>query len=137
MTIPTRFLVAVFLVLICFTLISVRSTGQPFMISTPQMLSDPFLQLPSETSVRVVWFTEFAGSDHRVAYGENLNQTAAATTTKLSRTREDQNSRMVIRPKRVKFKEPTMRDIWRHESEVTGLTPSTRVPYRDCEDGKL
>jgi len=23
-----------------------------------------------------------------------------------------------------------MRDIWRHESEVTGLTPSTRVPYR-------
>jgi len=60
------------------------------MISTPQMLSDPFLQLPSETSVRVVWFTEFAGSDHRVAYGENLNQTAAATTTK--QPREDQNS---------------------------------------------
>jgi len=65
------------------------------------MLSDPFLQL-SETSVRVVWFTEFAGSDHRVAYGENLNQTAAATTTN-SRTREDQNSRIGDQAERVKF----------------------------------
>jgi hypothetical protein len=110
------------------------------MISTPQMLSDPFLQLPSETSVRVVWFTEFAGSDHRVAYGENLNQTTVATTTKLSRTREDQNSRIGDQAEKGQvYKQPTMRDIWRHEAEVTELTPSTRVPYRVTsvrEDGK-
>lgn len=140
MTSRTQFLVAVFFVLICFTLISVRSTGQPFMTSAPQLLSDPFLQLPSETSVRVVWFTEFAGSDHRIAYGENLNQTAVATTTKLRRTREDQNSKVGDQTKKGQvYKEPTMRDIWRHEAEVTGLTPSTRVPYRVTsmrEDGK-
>jgi len=90
MTIPTQFLVAVFF---CSHLL--YSNKRAFNWATiydvaPQMLSDPFLQLPGETSVRVVWFTEFAGSDHRVAYGENLNQTA--DHHKLSRTREDQNS---------------------------------------------
>jgi len=90
------------------------------MISTPQMLSDPFLQLPSETSVRVVWFTEFAGSDHRVAYGENLNQTAA-TTTKLSQPREDQNSRIGDQAERVKFTK-SQRCVT-SGGQVTGLTP--------------
>ena len=90
------------------------------------MLSDPFLQLPTETSVRVVWFTEFAGSDHIVAYGQNFNQTAVATTSKLSRTREDQKSRVGDQT----LESQTKRDIWRHEAEVTGLTPNTRIPYR-------
>ncbi|MWY86375.1 metallophosphoesterase, partial [Francisella tularensis] len=109
-------------------------------MTAPQMLSDPFLQLPTETSVRVVWFTEFAGSDHTVTYGQKLNQTTVATTTKLSRTREDQNSRVGDQTKDGQvYKKPTMRDIWRHEAEVTGLTPSSRVPYRVTsvrEDGK-
>jgi len=108
------------------------------MTSAPQLLSDPFLQLPTETSVRVVWFTEFAG-EHTVAYGQNLNQTAVATTTKLSRTREDHKSRVGNQTQEGEYKQPRMRDIWRHEADVTGLTPGIRVPYRVTsvrEDGK-
>lgn len=110
------------------------------MSSAPQLLSDPFLQLPTENSVRVVWFTEFAGSQHIVVYGQNLNQTTVATTTKLSRTREDQKSRVKDQTQESKvYKQPTIRDIWRHEAEVTGLSSNIRVPYRVTsvrEDGK-
>lgn len=98
--------------------------------SQPRLLSDPFLQLPTTDSIRVVWFTEFAGSSHTVAYGENLKQTAAATTTKLSRTREDRESRLGAQSQDSQYQQATMRDIWRHEVEVTGLTPGIRVPYR-------
>lgn len=95
------------------------------MTSATQLLTDPFLQLPTENSVRVVWFTEFAGSHHIVAYGENFCQIVTANTTKLSRTREDQNSKVEqVYPK------TTTRNIWRHEAEVTGLIPNTKVPYR-------
>ena len=101
------------------------------MTSAPQLLTDPFLQLPTETSVRVVWFTEFLGSQHIVVYGENLNQTAVATTSKLSRTREDQNSRVGNQTQDGQvYQQPIKRDIWRHEAVVTGLTPGTRVEYR-------
>lgn len=95
------------------------------------LLTDPFLQLPTPTSVRVVWFTEFKGDRHTVAYGSQLQQTATATTTKLSHVREDAQSKVgrqagdgSVYPK------TTMRDIWRHEATVTGLTPGQRVPYR-------
>ena len=109
------------------------------MMSPPQLLSDPFLQLPSETSVRVVWFTEFAGYRHTVTYGPHLNQTAVATTNKLSRTREDRKSRVGSQTQEGQYKETTVRDIWRHEAEITELTPGTRVPYFVAsvrEDGK-
>ncbi len=99
-------------------------------------LTDPFLQNPTETSVRVVWFTEFAGVQHRLAYGENLNRQAVATTTQLSRTREDANSHVEGSEK---LQTPTRREIWRHEAEATGLTPGRRVPYRVTsvrEDGQ-
>jgi hypothetical protein len=109
-------------------------------MSEPQLLTDPFLQLPTETSVRVVWFTEFVGSSHTVTYGTDFNQIATATTTKLSRTREDQNSRVGKQTQNAEVsQQPTRRDIWRHEAEVRGLTPDTRVPYRVTsvrEDGK-
>jgi hypothetical protein len=104
--------------------------------SVPQLLTDPFLQLPTETSVRVVWFTEFVGSQHIVTYGENLDKTALATTTKLSRTREDQDSQVA---NKTQYQKPIKRDIWRHEVEVTGLTFGVRVPYRVTsvrEDGE-
>ena len=135
----TQLIAVGFLIVISLTLISVRSTGQTFMTS-PSLLTVPFLQLPTETSVRVIWFTEFAGSQHTVAYGENLNFSAIAITTKLSRTREDQNSRVSnqIEPGQV-YKQPTIRHIWRHEAEVTGLTSGIRIPYRVTsvrEDGK-
>ncbi|WP_226889332.1 fibronectin type III domain-containing protein [Nostoc sp. MG11] len=101
------------------------------MTSAPQLLTDPFLQLPTETSVRVVWFTEFAGAKHIVNYGENLKQTVKASTTQLSRTREDQQSRVASQTKNGQvYQQPVKRDIWRHEAEVTGLTPSVRVTYR-------
>jgi len=108
------------------------------MQSKPKLLSDPFLQLPTENSVRVVWFTEFPGR-HTVAYGQSLNRLAIATTSKLSRVREDQNSRVGAQTEDGQiYKEPIMRGVWRHEAAVTGLTPGSRVPYRvtsEREDG--
>lgn len=101
------------------------------MSSTLKLLTDPFLQLPTASSVRVVWFTEFAGLQHIVSYGENLHQKAIAVTTKLSRAREDQKSRVgnQIEDGQV-YKQPLTRHIWRHEAEVTGLTQGVRVNYR-------
>lgn len=88
------------------------------------LLSDPFLQLPAENSVRVVWFTEFPGVGHRVIYGKNLQQVVPAVTAKLSRMREDAQSRTVASQEKT-----VEREIWRHEAEVTGLEPGKRVPY--------
>ncbi|ERT06337.1 calcineurin-like phosphoesterase family protein [Lyngbya aestuarii BL J] len=97
----------------------------------PKLLTDPFLQLPTENSVRVVWFTEFPGSRHFVSYGENIQQKVAAKTTKLSRTREDKNSRVGEQTSDgTVYQKPTQREIWRHEAEVTNLTPGVRVPYQ-------
>ncbi|QLE48129.1 metallophosphoesterase [Nostoc sp. C057] len=133
-------LVAMLALVICLTLVSVRSFGQTIMTSAPQLLTDPFLQLPTETSVQVVWFTEFAGVNHTVTYGENLKQTAKANTTKLSRTREDQQSRVGNQTKDGEvYQKPVQRDIWRHEAEVGGLTPGVRLNYRVTsvrEDGE-
>ncbi|OLP17836.1 metallophosphoesterase [Leptolyngbya sp. 'hensonii'] len=101
----------------------------------PELLTQPFLQLPSATSVRVVWFTEFAGSKHWVVYGENLEQSVPATTTKLSRTREDQHSKLPTLIQRT-----TPRSIWRHEAIVEGLRSGQRLPYRvesQRQDGKI
>ncbi|MBD2741940.1 metallophosphoesterase [Coleofasciculus sp. FACHB-1120] len=121
---------AIFLAVASLTLIIVLFTKQPVMTSQPQLLTDPFLQLPTKTSVRVVWFTEFAG-EHRVAYGENLAHSVVASTTKLSRTREDSQSRVGNQTQDGQiYQQPTSRDIWRHEAEVAGLTPGKRVSYR-------
>ena len=108
------------------------------------LLSDPFLQYPTESSVRVVWFTEFAGESHVVVYGQpgqaldadDLSQvvnapTVKATTTKLSRVQEDQDSKV----QRSDFADdryarPSQRQIWRHEAEVIDLIPGQRVPYQ-------
>ncbi|NWF62210.1 MAG: metallophosphoesterase family protein [Fischerella sp.] len=110
------------------------------MTSPPQLLTDPFLQLPTPTSVRVVWFTEFAGYRHLVSYGENLATTVCAKTTKLSRTREDQQSRVGSQTQDGQvYQHPVQRHIWRHEAEVTGLTPNKNLAYRVTsvrEDGQ-
>jgi Calcineurin-like phosphoesterase len=102
-------------------------------------LTEPFLQLPTVNSVRVVWFTEFAGDRHQVEYGQNFQQVAFASTTKLSRVREDQKSRVGAQTQDGQvYSKPTLRHIWRHEAEVQGLT-ATRLPYRvssDREDGQ-
>ncbi|MGC9524538.1 MAG: metallophosphoesterase [Limnospira sp.] len=97
----------------------------------PRLLSDPFLQFPTENSVRVVWFTEFPGVRHTVNYGSDLERVAIASTTQLSRTREDQKSRVGNQTDgNSVYSKPTPRSVWRHEAEITGLTPGVRVPYR-------
>lgn len=100
------------------------------MSSPIALLTDPFLQFPTNTSVRVVWFTEFSGKEHTVTYGEKLENTAIAQTTQLDRTREDRKSWMgEQREDGTLFLLPTQRQIWRHEVEITGLTAGTRIPY--------
>ncbi|MEM7064863.1 MAG: metallophosphoesterase family protein [Cyanobacteria bacterium P01_B01_bin.77] len=92
-------------------------------MSASTLLSDPFLQAPTESSVRVVWFTEFEGSDHTVIYGPS-DTVGAATTTQLSRTREDDKS-YTAQP----YDQVTKRPIWRHEAEINGLRPGLPMPY--------
>ncbi|OKH20951.1 metallophosphoesterase [Hydrococcus rivularis NIES-593] len=116
---------AAFLLIAAIAFIIVVSTKESPRMATSFLLSDPFLQMPTENSVRVVWFTDFEGSNHRVIYGNNLELSAEATTTKLSRVREDKNSKVTPG-----YTQTTKRDIWRHEAEVTGLTPNRRVPYQ-------
>lgn len=122
------------------TVVSVSFLGEATMISPPQLLTDPFLQLPTENSVRVVWFTEFAGAKHLVVYGDKLERNSIAKTTKLSRVREDQESRVADQKANGQvYQQPVKRDIWRHEAEVSGLTPNLQVPYYVSsirEDGK-
>ncbi|MBE9127397.1 MULTISPECIES: purple acid phosphatase family protein [unclassified Coleofasciculus] len=131
---------ALFLTFIVFAPIAVLITRQPNLTSAPQLLTEPFLQLPTENSVRVVWFTEFPGTRHTVAYGLGLSRHAIANSTKLTRIREDQQSRVGNQTEDAQvYQQPTMRDIWRHEAEVTGLTPGKRIPYRVTsvwEDGQ-
>jgi len=111
-----------------------------YYFNKPQLLTDPFLQLPTANSVRVVWFTEFPGTRNTVACGENLDRIVAANTVKLSRTREDQDSRISDEMKQgIIDSNPIARNIWRHEAEVTGLMPGVRIPYSvktEREDGE-
>ncbi len=89
------------------------------------VLTEPMLQHPTETTVRVVWFTEFEGRDHAVRYGAQLEQLALATTMKMSRLYEDQASAAAGRH----YPGLTRRDIWRHEALVSELRPGQRTPY--------
>lgn len=100
-----------------------------------KLLTDPFLQLPTENSVRVIWFTEFAGVEHRVLYGAKLQQNVTAISRQLTRTREDQDAKVDQL-----YHQPTRRSIWRHEAEVSGLAANVRIPYQVVsvqEDGAI
>ncbi|MGB3202752.1 MAG: metallophosphoesterase [Nodosilinea sp.] len=106
-----------------------------------QLLTDPFLQYPTPGTVRVVWFTEFEGQDHQVRWGApdqpsnaNLPNLAPALTTQLSRTREDQESRL-DHPNFADLQQTVRRSIWRHEAVVTGLPTGQRVPYQVASTG--
>jgi hypothetical protein len=121
----------VLLLILAYGLLLWRFLYTPSPMTAPQLLTDPFLQLPTPNSVRVVWFTEFAGSRHTVEYGADLNLTAVAQTTKLSHVREDAQSKVGAQTKEGQiYKLPVNRDIWRHEAEVTGLLPGQCLPYR-------
>jgi hypothetical protein len=90
-----------------------------------QLLTEPFLQLPTETSIQVIWFTEFFGTGHQVRYGEKLEKMAPARTSKLTRVREDAQSRTLEA-----YQSLTDREIWRHQAEITDLNPGERIPYQ-------
>lgn len=101
--------------------------------TSPQLLSDPFLQLPTADTVQVVWFTEFPGRSHEVVYGQEFDRQVEARTTQLSRTREDGKSHWdggVPGEESRDSPSPYWRKIWRHAATVTGLEPGQRLPYR-------
>ncbi|MGF1498398.1 MAG: metallophosphoesterase [Elainellaceae cyanobacterium] len=101
------------------------------MAPPPQLLTDPFLQLPTPDSVNVVWFTEFPGTRHFVRYGEDLSQSVEADTRRLSRAREDQNSRVGEQTEEGQvYAQPVDRLVWRHEATVPNLSPAERLPYQ-------
>ncbi|PJE32562.1 Calcineurin-like phosphoesterase [Pseudooceanicola marinus] len=110
----------------------------PSAAQSPEMthlLTDPYLQLPTETGVRVVWLTEFEGRDHQVVLADGTR--VAARTLKLSRMAEDADSH--IGPQSGDgslYPRTTPRDIWRHEAQVEGLTPGQRTGYHvESTDG--
>ncbi|MDC0833654.1 metallophosphoesterase [Geitlerinema sp. CS-897] len=116
--------------------VTVREATPPMttMSDRSVFLTDPFLQFPTATSVRVVWFTEFRGLRHTVTVE---NRTELANTTHLTRTREDKDSKI---PETDTLSTPTRREIWRHEAEIRGLTPGERIPYTvssQREDGEI
>lgn len=129
------------------------------------LLTEPFLQLPKETSVQVVWFTEFeshtnqvwlyeaevpvqskAGQAHKREQDlqEGMGTGAAmaapsrvvtAVTTKLSRMRGGKTKE--------NYNDASiLRDIWRHEATVEGLPlyhgkEEEKIPYRVCSDDSI
>lgn len=115
--------------LLLLTYQAVAQGSRAAQASAMTLLTDPFLQLPTENSVRVVWFTEFAGSEHYVLYGEGLRQRARAETKKMSRLAEDGESRVgaQVEDEEV-YPAYTPREVWRHEATVTGLSRE-RVSY--------
>ncbi|MGF1604687.1 MAG: metallophosphoesterase family protein [Thermosynechococcaceae cyanobacterium] len=92
----------------------------------PRLLTDPFLLQPTPTSIKVVWFTEFQGVEHRVIYGTGEQEDAI--TSPLTRIREDSQSHL---PSDASFqlasKTPQLRPIWRHEAVIAA--PGQPLPY--------
>ena len=94
------------------------------------MLTDPFLQHPTEDGVHVVWFTEWQGQQHLVHYGRDLNNQVPARSAMLSRMAEDRDSH-VGHKSHLKIADDgvTPREIWRHEAYIEGLNQGERVRY--------
>ena len=119
------------LVALAYLLMVLNWVARELSASPPFLLTDPFLQNPTADSISVVWFTEFEGTQHQVRYGENFNQAVAATTRKLSRMREDQQSRVGEQTEDGQvYSQPVEREIWRHEAEVRNLSANVRTPYQ-------
>ena len=114
-----------FTIILFAVMVVVISSPLSMSATNSQFLTDPFLQLPTPSSVRVVWFTSQAGTHHTVTYGHNLDRTVEADTKALSRTREDTTSHLEGNS----LSAPTPRPIWRHEALVRDLIPGKRIPY--------
>ena len=94
----------------------------------PKLLTEPFLQFPTQTSIRVVWFTEFMGDRHAIAYGNKFLD-VSTTSIRLNHLREDENS-LGMQTADGLYQKPVSREIWRHEAYLTDLIPGKRIPYR-------
>lgn len=111
----------------------------------PGLLTDPFLQLPAEGQVNVVWFTEGAGEDHVVLTGDvaelsDSEITAAiagdvegvdafaADSFQLSRMAEDHESFYDNAP--TEAEGIVDREVHRHEATITGIPATEALPYR-------
>ncbi len=129
------------------TMIAGPAEDQPI---TPELLTDPYLQRPTDDSVEIVWVTEFPGRRHWLLYGADVAEVAVedlvrlsegprstvgaaravrvseARTIRLSRMREDTDSR----PPADAPNGPVVRPLWRHAARAEGLRPGERVPYR-------
>ncbi|AFY54545.1 Calcineurin-like phosphoesterase [Rivularia sp. PCC 7116] len=101
------------------------------MKSPLRLLTEPFLQFPTPTSIRVVWFTEFMGDGHAVSYGSNLLESVFTKNIRPIHLREDQQSRVGKQTADEQvYSYPVLREIWRHEAHLTDLTPGKRISYR-------
>lgn len=96
---------------------------------SPRLLTEPFLQRPERSSVRVVWLTNFPGVLHEVIVGDRVQRLAPATTERMQRMLEDASSRSPA-TEGLGLAEVVARPVWRHEAVVSGLLPNRRVPYR-------
>lgn len=113
------------------------------------LLSDPFLQLPTEDAVRVVWNTEYRGSAHIALVGDGVAaltplqaaqaarsggssdvRVIRADTARFSRLAEDHQSRLPAASVPSEAAGIVERPVWRHEAVVDGLERGTTAPYR-------
>ncbi|WP_041244506.1 metallophosphoesterase family protein [Gloeobacter kilaueensis] len=94
-------------------------------------LSDPLLLWPTPKTVRVVWFSEGAGSDHSVRVGHRLERVVPATSRRLSTLGEDGRSHVGSQHGQGELYERICyRPIYRHEAIVRGLDAGEVLPYR-------
>lgn len=116
----------------------------------PRLLTQPYLQNPTERGVSVVWLTNFKGMAHELilergrGQGKGRNNGKGhgyghfdffrkkrsdggirARTEKLERMFEDDASRIENKPAQV-----SRRQVYRHEALAHGLTPGIRYEYR-------
>ncbi|MCH9728305.1 MAG: metallophosphoesterase [Actinomycetia bacterium] len=115
-------------------------------VGSLDLLSDPFLQMPTPTSVEVAWFTEFAGDAHHVLVGEQVDTMSeaqlretlarggapgvklfAAESVGLSRVAEDSESQLPADDKPAAG--IRAREVFRHHASVT-VPGAHRQPYR-------
>ena len=102
------------------------------------LLSDPILQLPTEDSVHVVWYTGFAGSEQALILGSE-KRVIMASSARLSRMLEDGDSQIPESVERQLGKETDVgvreRGVYRHVAVANGLKAGERIPYQvECVD---
>lgn len=129
--IPKLFIYILPLLCLFFT---VKTTA--FASENTSLLTEPFLQLPEDTSVHVVWFTEFESKKNQVLLYENGTEfptrTIDAQSSTLSRIRGGRTSDICDNPS-------IWRTIWRHEAIVTRLplfhgNTNEKIPYSVVSD---